>query len=521
MKKKLGIFALTVVFSLGLSFQSFAAYGIFIGRDFKDSTMYEASLNTLVPTAKAARHFANAGYDTTTFTSPTNNLLYDVNEYGDLYMCSDILYFNGEGSTDSVSWWETSKRLYKCGVIAHPRVTGDKNIYYNLTSNNFKHVKLAMFMACNTAPMADYAVSQGAKSALGFNYAVKASDMEKFSERVTLRLSRGDTLNEALTYAVELGGYVNSSIKSFNVKGGSNTVASPRSTSSNKGTIKVKTEDENGNIVTDEMYVDPYVETERMPEIYNLDKEKMEPILCTAENLSLEKISSYIKENIDSNFDINTYVVKSNIMPDSELGILLLDFKVGDFVSNSGYTVITENGYVKEIAQSGIIDYMIDVEEQKSDMSEEEMKADAIKKENLTNMYDVINQTVEKRIDTKTGRCYYIVFTEYENKETGGGRLTSQEYDIDAKIVEKAPVEAEPQSLEQETNQEQTDNEEATENEINSNKVMKEEIKEEENKNQLITNETNSNEEATENETEDEKTDEKVIDNEINEKKFP
>lgn len=509
MKKKLGIFALTVVLSLGLSFQAFAAdYAICIGKDFKDGDKYEASLNTAPAATKASRYFINARYDSYVCPQPTIGLLKSNNDDKTPVMTSDILYFNGEGSTNSVSWWKGKgkNQTDKCGVIASATVSGEKDIYYKLTNDNFRYVKLAMFMACNTAPMVDYAVGQGAKSALGFHYKVKSADMEKFSQRVTLRLSRGDTLNEALKYATELGGYLNDSITNFKVKGGSNRITYVHySDKQEDNTIKVKKEDENGNIITEEMYVEPYVEEETMPEIYDLEKERVTPIPCTAENLSLEEISNYIKENIDSNFDINRYEVNSNVEPDSEMGVLLFKLKIGDFITNSGYTIIAVDGYVTDIAKAGIIDYNLDIIEEESNMSEKEMKADAIKKDNLTNIYDVTNQEIEKRIDMETGRCYYIVFTEYENKEDGGGRLESQEYDINAKIIEKAPAETDAQNLEEQPQKEKADDKEVTENETNDEKV--------------IDKETDNKEIADENKTDIEQKDNPVNENETNDKK--
>lgn len=532
MKKKLGIFALTVVLSLGLSFQAFAA-------DFKDGGQYEASLNTLAPTAKAARHFSNAGYDTTTFTSPTIGLLNSRNDDKTPVMTSDILYFNGEGSTNSVSWWKGEDKDDKCGVIASATVSGEKDIYYKLTNDNFRYVKLAMFMACYIAPMADYAVSQGAKSALGFYQKVKATDMDKFSQRVTQMLSNGDTLTEAVQLADSFRDYTNKeTVTKHAVEGGSTTIASySRNVSDDGGTVKAKKEDENGNIVTEEIYVEPYVEKETPPEFNSLKNRVSIP--CTEDNMSIEEISEYIKENIDPDFDINHYEIDP-FFDGGDLNSISFYFKVGDFKANAKYMVFSENGYVTNISKAGIIDYTIDVAEGKSSMSEEEMKADAIEKDNLTNRYDVKNQEVEKRIDMKTGRCYYIVLTTYENKETGGGRLESQEYDINAKIIEKAPAETDTQSLEEQPQEEQADDKKVTENETNNEKVIDKETdnketadenktdieqkdnqvnKNETNDKKVIDKETNSKETADENKTEIEQKDNQVSENETTDEK--
>lgn len=505
MKKKLGIFALTVVLSLGLSFQAFAAeYTICIGKDFKDGDKYEASLNTVPAATKASRYFINAGYDSYVCPQPTIGLLKSNNDDRTPVMSSSILYFNGEGTVNSVSWWEGKKEnpIGKCGVITSDTVSGSS--YCNITKENFRYVKLAMFMACNTAPMAQFAKSRGAKSALGFHYEVRATDMEKFSNRVIQNLAQGLTLSESIGYADGYTDYDNDkTVTKHAVEGGSTTIASySRNVKDTGGTVKAKKEDENGNIVTEEIYVEPYVEKETPPEFNSLKNRVSIP--CTEDNMSIEEISEYIKENIDPDFDINHYEIDP-FFDGGDLNSISFYFKVGDFKANAKYMVFSENGYVTNISKAGIIDYTIDVAEGKSSMSEEEMKADAIEKDNLTNRYDVKNQEVEKRIDMKTGRCYYIVLTTYENKETGGGRLESQEYDINAKIIEKAPAETDTQNLEEQPQEEKADDKEVTENETNDEKV--------------IDKETDNKEIADENKTDTEQKDNPVNENETNDKK--
>lgn len=216
---------MTVFLTFGFAFQTYANnYAICVGADFQDGGEYEPNLNTIPSAKKANNYLTSVGYDAITYSNPNLGLLQSKNDDGSPSMSSSILYFNGEGTiSNAVCWWKGKAQNNKCGVIV--KDYGDS--YYQLTSTNFNHVKLAMFMACQTAPMAKYAANNGATASIGFHYNVKAKDMELFSTFLLNRLARGYTLQEAAAYAETQPGYTNgTTIRNNIVYGGSLSIAS-------------------------------------------------------------------------------------------------------------------------------------------------------------------------------------------------------------------------------------------------------------------------------------------------------
>ena len=397
MKKKIYIFIIAAILVIGNTCSAFAAnYAVCIGRNFDDATGDKPNLDTRIPTNVANRHFTNAGYDVTSYTTPTYNTLKGKNDDGTLRMSSSILYFNGEGDGSSVKWWHGVDHDDECGVIANSGITSTN--YYTLTKNNYNTNDLILFMACNSSNMAKYAKETGgAKATVGFLYNVLTNDMSIWSQRLTLALSRGETLRDAVAYADNDERYSENTTVINHYVGGPDVVITNASRNSNTYRLYDFEIADSDELPTDDEINYGYVK-------YEVNSNIVYPI-----NDDYELISEYIVNNINPQFDFDRFVVEKQ-----DENTIRFHLMIDGFRADAGYILHFENGMLEYIAKSGNVNcdvkIVVNVDSVRS--------LEEINKHEYEG-YTIIGQTQEKRINSFTKEIYISVNSFYKNNETG------------------------------------------------------------------------------------------------------
>ena len=145
----------------------------------------------------------------------------------------------------------------------------------------------------------------------------------------------------------------------------------------------------------------------------------------------LGEVITYIKENLNENFDIDQYEAVTdvcNVVCNDEIveTSIRLNLKKGDFVTEEGYYIVIKDGFVDmifvdgnpEISQDNVIQTFTVVDE-------EELKEDALKEIKLADNEEIEYQKVYKKYDTEP---YYDVMTVIRNTTNGFSRVESYEY---------------------------------------------------------------------------------------------
>lgn len=128
-------------------------------------------------------------YDSYRFFDAPSTLFTAPDERGFTNYNSEIMFFTGHGDVSSFSFCKGND-LYG---------------YYLSDMNN---VKIALWSSCHSAQtnlagesLVTYSIKNGAKSALGFNRSILASDAKKFSNKFFETLANGKTVSEAAAAA--------------------------------------------------------------------------------------------------------------------------------------------------------------------------------------------------------------------------------------------------------------------------------------------------------------------------------
>ncbi len=180
-------------------------------------------------------------------------------------------------------------------------------------------------------------------------------------------------------------------------------------------------------------------DSEEREDRYSASDSKTERIVPTSEihysteTQNVDEIAAYIKNNLDKDFELANFEVKTN-MANAYLGSEIISTSIsmyrknGNFVTEDGYYITVENGIVDNIFIKGNPTGSINNadKEMVDEIDEEWLKELALKNTVPTKGYEVTKQRILKKYD---GEPYYVVVTEFESSD-GMGYLDTFEYRI-------------------------------------------------------------------------------------------
>ncbi len=264
--------------------------------------------------------------------NPTFNYLDGTNPDGDPRLGSTIVFLNGHGWNDGMSFSQDSKgKEYMVGII-----NGDEGVssktginYCSIRNRDLSNTKLIAFVGCETAEksggnIAYQAYVEGAEVSIGFVESIHSRNtygpewLKAFNDYI----ADGQTVKKAVNYATtlypssDLGSdikmYGNPSYPSFSLADDTN--------------YSIPFDGSCGRIVNAELnqYMDDF-----------------------------EVIVEEIKK-IDNDFNVDEYKVTCNMYSeDTSSGIIIFTYYIGDEIAtNKAYVASVENGYVTDIKLS-------------------------------------------------------------------------------------------------------------------------------------------------------------------------
>ena len=388
----------------------------------------------------ALNAYQNAGFSVGGHINPTKQILWE-----NLY--ATVQYFNGHGNVDLLLLGNTG---IINGADRTMNVTTDngKKTFENVQfiGTNTVHwdadTDLVSYLACNTAGVNNSVASdslarstcyRGATVVFGYTSEVHTVSLGSWSDRYNEKLGQGYGVNDALLYANSFN-YLFNDVKNgtlwhhgnANLKIGKYNPATKNSLSETNNTLN-KDDLTNDRLVyssnginTSKVYSSSNVES-KLSEIYkNFDRN----------NYIVEKNTSYC-------YDINTNLpTEENVYYDYKL-------KIGDYITNAGYTVKLKNGVISEI-----YDNNIDLDKQE-ELLEKSYNFNAnISKENISMYKSDLNKRVTAKYNNKievignesifyydieNNKKYVVISCESEieiDGEKGGKSIDSVMYEI-------------------------------------------------------------------------------------------
>lgn len=240
---------------------------------------------------------------------------------------SDVLYFLGHASSSSILWnYNASYGSYATGI------GNAANDYYNgsyhirgIGAYALSKVQLAIFQGCSTAANSDsnlpkYAVSKGAKTAIGWATDINQSDSLPWIKRFFSSDRFPNTISNMVTYANSYN-YTSTDIKNTRVYG--NTTQSTFSSGTGTAIMSNPSNLLLTNIDNRKTSVNKEVEN-----LNNLNSEKVKDI-----------ISDIIIKSVNQDFDSSNYTME---IANNDYGnIYDLYFMINGVKTNLGYTIFT------------------------------------------------------------------------------------------------------------------------------------------------------------------------------------
>lgn len=334
---------------------------------------------------RMADYWAVSGYQSYYNVDPDYDYVADEDRLN-----SDILYFSSHGNqhgiyllNDVVVTDGHSNAQYKeVGILD-----------YSLTNN-----RVVIYDACETAKgssnLCTATYGQGAAAVIGWPESVLANDSYSWMERFADYASRGYSLNRAMEYADSFSDYSqNSVIKSHKLYG--------------DGTQDIQRNWRSATSVTE------------------LEQDAR---LMTFENAptSQDDVLTAI-QSINPAFDVDEY--QMTISENESSGLTVIDYvrKVGDFVTNSGYTVMIRNGVVESVYDNTVQEgpEMCSIT-QFTVSSEDYVEAEAAARAEIEERGDSVAEiAVKPYLDLATGQRFMVaeVIYYYQNTEAKGGEV--------------------------------------------------------------------------------------------------
>lgn len=292
-----------------------SGYSFSVGTKFSSTSGDDSTDEATIANSK----LSGMGYTTKLLTIPTfSTLTSSINSSRD-WLESDVLYFLGHANTTTIYWdYMGYGGDY---AMAIKNISGgycdDYWTYTGLGLYDMSYVDLGVFMGCSTASnsssnLPKYAYNQGAKVTLGWTVDIPQADTYNWTNRFFTRLSNGYSVSNAVSYANSFT-YSSTAIKNVKTYGSTGTTINSVSLPAFE--------------VADTI-VDSYT--------FN---EKITPTEVS-EDKKIETVESLIKNNINSNFNLDDYVVE--MATNDYVNIYDYYYTINGIKTNAGYTVFTD-----------------------------------------------------------------------------------------------------------------------------------------------------------------------------------
>jgi hypothetical protein len=324
-------------------------------------------------------------------------------------MESKILFFDGHGNSQCVAFnYKKKNGDYKTGVYYgedFDSSTGYK--YAGIKSYDFTKVKLATFAGCKTAEGTDNitkrAVDEGAETAIGWKKSVGTVSFTKWLARYTNELALGKSVKEAVDYTNGFT-YTDNDVKTVVIKGNENlTITSSKSS--------IASYSSNDSIGERKISNRKEVREEVKAIDLNID------VTLDSDKYDYEAIATAIK-SVNPQFNLKEYEIYVTKREDKS-SVIDLVYKIGDFETNSSYTVLINDGKAKQI-----IDNTINADKQnkaknvmKTDCSIQNYTIDKIAVD-AESEYKIEDQTGKYYYDMTSDKQYYIILTTLQHIPT-------------------------------------------------------------------------------------------------------
>ena len=336
----------------------------------------------------ACDYFGLCGYSSWYSTNPTYSYL-----NSSYVLNSDILYFSAHGSQDGI---------YLPNNLSLHDGYGASGNAVDIRNFSLSNTKLVIYDACLTASNGDGSGinlctttrDRGANAVLGWRVTIGANSAFEWQKRFQNRLALGHTVTNAVAYADQFS-YADNDIKNHTLYGNGSQVIKKSKAAA------------------------PASLQEEVPEQRQI---AISPLQATYTTLSYDLLAEAMAEKIPG-FDVSDYRVECT--PTSENGKdFVIDYtkKTGAFITDSGYTVIFQNGRADRVydntvsaplslrfaARSGSLPPQVTGQARQSAFAQAAQVV-ADRRDGSA----VKEQSGEPYYEIETGRYYYRVFTEY------------------------------------------------------------------------------------------------------------
>lgn len=423
--KKIIALALTAALTIpGATVLASTAYSI--GTEYTD-------INTSNDAITAANNFKPIVTNSYYSTAPTYQYMRGNNpDTGRPRMESKVLFFSGHSNYDNIAFnYQGKGGDYATGVYWGANLnstTGYK--YAGISSYDMSYVDLVTYAGCLTAAnngdnIASRSVDRGAETAVGWTEKVAAGSHSNWLSRYTARLGAGDTVQEAVNYANSYV-YLDSSVKKSVIYGNKSLSLRILIAGLSTQTQSVASEELQNSYKLQDSLAISQDKTANNVQILSDDKRKHTFNDSTVINLDNKDLEKYLHK-IDSKININDYNIDLSNIKDGS-GTIDVTYKLEDFDTTNGYTIVLEKNKVKSI-------YNNSVENQTKKPAKAVKQSDIAEAKKLALAQlpadcEATNQTGKKYFDAESSKYYYVVFTEYKHTPTGNFGKDQYLYEI-------------------------------------------------------------------------------------------
>lgn len=414
--KKFYVIALMLMMSVTSVSAHASSYSYSIGTNYGDG------VDTSSSAKNAATNFTIAGYTSYYNIKPTISYLEGNNADGQKRLESDIVFLAGHANYDSMAWnYLGNGGNYNCGVYYKQsfQSSSSDTQYVGINDLDLSDTELITFAGCKTANnstnLLTKAVAAGADVAVGFEDSIGTTSATEWRGHYVSGLALGKSVSQAISYADNNFSYDDDSVKTSTYEGTGSTVikiSSKSSIQSNtkydiKTFIDAESELADGSLVLDIKPAPTHEIKDKISVNVKLGK--------------YDKLSEYIVNNINSNFNIDSY--ETNVyVDDNGIGTITFTLLIGDFKTDVQYNVAVKKDIATAITTLG--DHSILSSKDDSIFSNKifsnqsidvnTVKQLAIDASELGSKCKVSEQKVSKKFDTETKEGYYFVLTEFE-----------------------------------------------------------------------------------------------------------
>lgn len=308
---------------LGINANAFAAgnCAFSAGKGYDNVDMSSTTIN-------ASAVYRKMGYNSYYATDgATKSILAGYFQNGIRRLESDIVFLTGHGGSNYIDTAAAGGLRVDSHSISK---------YVGTNEINWSNVKLAIFLACNTGNGSNnlaydvFKKSGWTTITMGWKQSILNVDADKWINNFNSKLASGGTVDQALDYAGSKS-YSNPSIKDLSFFG----EASSTFKHSNISVME-------SNSLKDD--IDESNITYFNSPLYKYD----------GKGTNLDNIVEAIK-TLNPSFNINDYEVNVyDIKNNGTYYTIEFTYKIGEFFTNSSYTVVVKNGYVTQIADNSV-----------------------------------------------------------------------------------------------------------------------------------------------------------------------